>query len=93
MVHSAEDGSLHGGACAIVAVLLLAGCAGPYDDWPLRPAGYAGDTQFWEEASSGCLYASSAKGRFEPMPLLRPDGTQMGCRSNLNPKAQGEGNG
>jgi hypothetical protein len=80
MVHSGASAFMLGFVLMLVAAL-LAGCGDPYEDWAMRPAGYVGDVQYLEEASTGCLYSVNTKVSEEARPMLRPDGSQMGCRA------------
>lgn len=68
-------------ALFVVICLVLGGCSDPYRDWPVRPAGYAGNIQIWEERATGCLYTAPVKGEAKLSPLNRPDGSQMGCEA------------
>lgn len=67
---------------AVVSAALLAGCSDPYERLPMRPAGYWGATQLLEERVTGCLYVVNSKNRETeaPKPMLRPDGSHMGCK-------------
>jgi hypothetical protein len=68
-------------AAITAAALTLAGCS-PFEGWALKPAGYAGEIQFWQEARTGCIYQQSTKRPDSTItPVLRPDGSHMGCAS------------
>lgn len=61
----------------VLAALSLSACGNPYGDWPMKPAGYSGNFQMFEERETGCMYYV-VKENMKPM--LRPDGTHIGCK-------------
>lgn len=78
---------------AALMVALLAGCGDLYEGLPMRPVGYWGNTQLVEEQATGCLYSVGTRARTQeaPVPFLRPDGSQVGCRSALEADTNASG--
>ena len=61
----------------ILASLSLSACGDPYANWPMQPAGYTGGVQMFQERETGCMYYLVKQ---DMKPMLRPDGTQIGCK-------------
>lgn len=66
----------------VMAAMSVGACglADPYADFPLRPVGYSGKIQIWEEVATGCVFASNTSVDGDiPKPLMAGS-RQVGCR-------------